>query len=155
MPAAMSAMNIGMKNGRDLARPALAVDVVLLLEALQPADAAAEDDAGRVGVVAVAVVEPGVVHRLHRRGDRVLRVQVGALRFLPLHVLRADRSPSPRRRTAPGNFVASNFVIGAAPDSPSSSARQVVATSLPTGVMAPRPVTTTRRLHYAPTFSFR
>ena len=44
-PAAMSAMNIGMKNGADLALPALAVDVVLLLERLESADAAADDDA--------------------------------------------------------------------------------------------------------------
>ena len=50
-PAAMSAMNIGMKNGLILLTPALAVDVVLLLEALEAADAAADDDAGAVDVV--------------------------------------------------------------------------------------------------------
>jgi hypothetical protein len=44
-----------------------------------------------------------------------------------------------------GNLLASNFVIGAAPERPSINERQVVATSLPTGEMAPTPVTTTRR----------
>ena len=39
----------------------------------------------------------------------------------------------------------SNLVIGPAPDFPSMSARQVVATSLPTGEITPRPVTTTLR----------
>src|SRR3954465_4961584 len=39
---------------------------------------------------------------------------------------------------------ASNLVIGAAPDLPSRSARQVLSTSVPTGVTSPRPVTTTR-----------
>ena len=48
----MSAMNIGMKNGEILLGPALAIDVVLLLEALEPADAAADDDAGALGIVA-------------------------------------------------------------------------------------------------------
>jgi hypothetical protein len=45
-----------------------------------------------------------------------------------------------------GNLLASNFVIGAAPERPSINERQVVATSFPTGDMAPTPVTTTRRL---------
>src|SRR3954465_10174916 len=39
---------------------------------------------------------------------------------------------------------ASNLVIGAPPDLPSSSALQVDSTSVPTGVTSPRPVTTTR-----------
>src|SRR3954465_4846488 len=39
---------------------------------------------------------------------------------------------------------ASNLVIGAPPDFPSSSALQVESTSFPTGVTSPRPVTTTR-----------
>jgi hypothetical protein len=41
-------------------------------------------------------------------------------------------------------LLASNFVIGAAPERPSTNERQVVATSLPTGESAPTPVTTTR-----------
>jgi hypothetical protein len=44
-----------------------------------------------------------------------------------------------------GKLLASNFVIGAAPERPSTSERQVVATSFPTGDSAPTPVTTTRR----------
>jgi hypothetical protein len=47
------------------------------------------------------------------------------------------------KRTA--KFDASNFVIGAPPERPSRSERQVVATSLPTGESAPTPVTTTLR----------
>src|SRR5512132_150847 len=39
---------------------------------------------------------------------------------------------------------ASNFVMGAAPERPASSALQVDSTSFPTGVTSPRPVTTTR-----------
>jgi hypothetical protein len=42
-----------------------------------------------------------------------------------------------------GKLLASNFVIGAAPERPSTNARQLVATSLPTGESAPTPVTTT------------
>src|SRR6185436_8424457 len=44
-----------------------------------------------------------------------------------------------------GKVDESNFVIGAPPDTPAVIARQVAATSLPTGVIAPMPVTTTRR----------
>src|SRR5512133_92574 len=44
-----------------------------------------------------------------------------------------------------GKVVESNLVIGAPPDTPAVIARQVAATSLPTGVIAPIPVTTTRR----------
>src|SRR5947199_10413589 len=40
---------------------------------------------------------------------------------------------------------ASNFVIGPMPDLPCMSANQNSSTVLPTGVSAPRPVTTTRR----------
>ena len=43
----MSEMNIGMKNALILLCAALAVDVVLLLERLEAADAAADDDAER------------------------------------------------------------------------------------------------------------
>src|SRR5919112_3442259 len=42
------------------------------------------------------------------------------------------------------SFWGSNFVIGAAPGVPASSALQVDSTSVPTGVTSPRPVTTTR-----------
>src|SRR6266508_492727 len=45
-----------------------------------------------------------------------------------------------------GNALASKPVIDPMPLRPSSSARQVVGTSLPTGVTAPRPVITTRRV---------
>src|SRR5512144_853594 len=47
-------------------------------------------------------------------------------------------------------FDASNLVIGAAPDFPSSSACQVDSRSFPTGVTSPRPVTTTRRVKLFP-----
>src|SRR4051794_30102060 len=43
-----------------------------------------------------------------------------------------------------GKSETSNCVIGPAPDSPASRASHVVATSLPSGVSAPRPVITTR-----------
>src|SRR6476661_1970562 len=72
---------------RDLPRPAFAIDVVLLLEALQPADAAAEDDAGGIGIVAVSGPELGILHGLDGSRDRVLRVSVGSLGFFSIHVL--------------------------------------------------------------------
>jgi hypothetical protein len=43
-----------------------------------------------------------------------------------------------------GKLLASNFVIGPAPERPAISEFQVVATSFPTGDNAPTPVTTTR-----------
>jgi hypothetical protein len=43
-----------------------------------------------------------------------------------------------------GKVDASNLVIGPPPDTPAVIARQVAATSLPTGVIEPIPVTTTR-----------
>src|SRR4051794_28987452 len=48
------------------------------------------------------------------------------------------------------SFCGSNFVIGAAPGVPASSAVQVDSTSVPTGVTSPRPVTTTRRAKLLP-----
>src|SRR5450759_5411673 len=74
------------EEGADLVRPALAVDIVLLLEALQPADAAANDHSQAIDIVAPAS-QAGVRHRLHGRGDGVLRVRIRPLRFLPLHDL--------------------------------------------------------------------
>src|SRR5512140_674906 len=44
------------------------------------------------------------------------------------------------------NLVVSNCVIGAAPFLPASSADHVASRSLPTGVMRPIPVMTTRRM---------
>jgi len=73
---------------RDFAGAALAVDVVLLLEALETADAAADDDTDSVGVDAVrSVSESGIGHRLSRARDCVLGVLIGPLCFLPLHVV--------------------------------------------------------------------
>ncbi len=82
----MSEMNIGMKNALILLWPALAVDVVLLLERLEAADAAADDDADAIRIVRRAVVESRIGHRLDRRGDRVLGEQVGSLGLFALHV---------------------------------------------------------------------
>ncbi len=89
--------------------------------------------------------QPGVAHRLHGGGHRVLRER--------------DRRASPpcdpctpsgsksftSHAKCTGNAAASNFVIGAAPECPVEDGRHVVATSLPTGVRHPMPVTTTRR----------
>ena len=72
------------EEGADLALPALAVDVVLLLEALEATDTAPDDHPGAIRVEG-ALGEPRVRHRLDGGSDRVLRVRVGALRFLPLH----------------------------------------------------------------------
>ena len=44
---------------------------------------------------------------------------------------RSGRSPSARRRSGPGSPSWSNCVIGPAPDSPATSARQLVSASLP------------------------
>ena len=71
----------------DLARTPLSVNVVLLLETFQAADAAAEDDADAVRIVHPRIGERGIGHRLSRAGDRVLRVSIRSLRFLPIHVL--------------------------------------------------------------------
>src|SRR5690348_5359383 len=71
----------------DLARPALPIYVVLLLEALQSTDAAAEDDTDAIWIILARIGERGIGHRLRRAGQRVLRIRVGALRFLAIHVL--------------------------------------------------------------------
>ena len=84
----MSAMNIGMKNGLILLCAALAIDVVLLLEALQAADAAADDDAGAVGIVPLTRRRsPASVIACTDAAIGVLREEVRALGFLALHVL--------------------------------------------------------------------
>jgi hypothetical protein len=120
---------------------------------LRPSDAAANETPGAVDVVG-AGREPGVGHRLDRGGDRILRVQIRPLGLLPLHRLqRIERLHLTRE--AHGKVEASNFVMADAPTRPPEGKRQVVATSLPTGVMAPRPVTTTPTSHYAPTLVFR
>src|SRR5207253_5796222 len=49
-----------------------------------------------------------------------------------------------------GSCVESNRVIGPAPDCPATRAAQVLATSFPTGVTSPIPVTATRRVTYLP-----
>src|SRR2546427_706469 len=54
-------------------------------------------------------------------------------------------SPFPSRAKCPASFSESNRVIGPAPDSPATRAAQVLATSFPTGVTSPIPVTATRR----------
>src|ERR1019366_5160421 len=69
----------------DLALPPLAVAVVLVPEAAEPADAAPDDDARVVRRISLALPEPRVVHRLHGGGHRVLRVRIRALHFLPVH----------------------------------------------------------------------
>ena len=68
----------------DLAGPSLPIRIMLLLEALQPSDAAADDDAQAIHVVRTAR-ETRVRHRLDGGRDRVLRVRVRALRLFPLH----------------------------------------------------------------------
>src|SRR5688572_26761976 len=74
------------EEGRDLPDSALAVDVVLLLEALEATDAAADDHANAVRVQAVgSVAESCVVHRLACAGNRVLGVVVGPLRLFSVH----------------------------------------------------------------------
>ena len=56
------------EEGRDLARPALAIDVVLLLEALEAADAAADDDARCARDRSrCPSSRPASLHRLHAR----------------------------------------------------------------------------------------
>ena len=57
----------------------------------------------------------------------------------------AGSKPLTSQAKRTGKVEASKCVMAAAPDRPSTRARQVVATSLPTGVMAPSPVTTTLR----------
>ena len=71
----------------DLARPALAIDVVLLLEALEATDAAAEDHADAIRIVHGRIGECRVGHCLCRAGQGVLCVGVSTLGFLPIHVL--------------------------------------------------------------------
>src|SRR5262249_41380871 len=60
-----------------------------------------------------------------------------------------------KSRTSPamrvGNVEASKCVIGPMPLLPAVMFAQAVATSLPSGLMTPRPVTTTRRLLMCPT----
>ena len=140
---------------RDLARPALPVDVVLLLEALEAADAAADDHAGRS---AGRTARPAGRHPPWPAPLPPSRTaSTGRCASLPCGPCRPSGSnPFTSHANRTGKFVASNL----RDSSPRPRRRRAVhATSsprrCPTGEMAPRPVTTTRRRITQPTFSFR
>src|SRR3954451_21519138 len=61
-----------------------------------------------------------------------------------IHAAASKSLTSPAQRAAYG--VGSNFVMTSSPDWPLSRAAQAVSLSLPTGLITPRPVTTTRRV---------
>src|SRR4029077_7244571 len=73
------------EEGRDFPYTAFPVDVVLLFEALEPANAAADYDADAIWVHTVPLNEAGVGHRLPGRRDGVLCILIRALRFLSIH----------------------------------------------------------------------
>ena len=77
----------GTKNGEILRRPPCSVVRVRLLDHRQAADPGADAHADALHVARVAV-EPGVLHRLHRRDEAVVDERVVAARFLAGQVLR-------------------------------------------------------------------
>ena len=60
-----------------------------------------------------------------------------------IHALASKSCTSPAALASYGSV--SKYVIGARPDTPFTRLDQAVATSFPTGLMTPSPVTTTRR----------
>src|SRR6516225_7888799 len=74
------------EEGRDLARPALHVGRVRLLDQRQPTDARADAHADAIHVAFVAF-EGGVLDRIHRRNEAVVNESVVAAGFLAREVL--------------------------------------------------------------------
>ena len=72
----------------------------VVLEGLHPADAAADDDAGALRVGERCLRSPACVTAWWAAAEGELGEEVVAPGFLPVHVLAAGRTPSPRRRTA-------------------------------------------------------
>jgi len=71
---------------RDLPRSALAIDVMLLLEASQPSDPASDNDADTIGIQSVRLGQAGVFHCLVGCTNRVLCELVSPFGFFPIHV---------------------------------------------------------------------
>ena len=98
----------------------------------------------------VAVVgrrpDAGVAKRLLGRGEREAVRAVGELAAACGRRSSSSRKSFTSAAMCTGKPLASNRLIGAPPLRPASSASQVVATSLPTGVTRPMPVIATRRL---------
>ncbi len=138
----------------DLSDSALPVDVVLLLEALQSADAATDDDADAIRVHPVPLDKVRVGHGLARRGNRVLRVLVRSLRFLPIHVVERIEAfhfsgePNGKLRCVElGDWRGSRLPFYQGPPG-----RRHIVTD---GGNHPHASDDDSSLHYAPTFWFR
>ena len=126
----------------------LAQRVAAVLEGLQAAHRGR--DRGADPVALLLDLEPGVLLRLPRRHDDHLREAIHPPYLFELdperrlEVLRLARE---RNRVAGG----SNAAIGPAAGLPARRFSQLERTSLPNGVTAPSPVTTTLRRPLAPT----
>ena len=127
---------------RDPARSALQHRLDAALQAGDAADARADYDAGPLGAPAY-LSDPRLSDRLIGRGDGEVDEAVGSTRQL-----RPTAATASKPRTSPAMreawWPASNWLIEAMPDRPSTKPAQDVATSSPSGLTAPMPVTTTR-----------
>ena len=133
----------GDQERRHAVRALLAHQQDLLGQGADPADARPDDDAGPLGQLAFQPAgQAGLVHRLARRHERELDVAVGAALLLAVEDDGSKSLTSAAIRVVRRD--GSNWVMGPTPDLPAIRPAQVDGTSLPSGVMAPMPVTTTR-----------
>ncbi len=133
-------ISIGMVCGLTRRGPGLAVDVPLAEQGERATDAGGDADrrAARGSTSGV----PASAHASRAAIERELLGAVELARLDPVeHVSRVDRHAT--RRTCTGSSDAHSSVRERTPERPASSPSQVDATSPPTGVVAPRPVTTT------------
>jgi len=129
----MSGMNIGTKKGETRLVLGDVTRCAVVLVRLHPADAATDDDAGALGRGELPF-QTGLRDRLVRRGERELvRTDLSAAPPC-VSIYRSGSNPLTSQAKRTDSFCGSNFVIGAAPGVPASSAVQVDSTSVPTGV---------------------
>ena len=144
VPAIMLMIEPGTKNGDTRRGPRFMQLAVVLLDHRQTADARA-DDATDAIAIGVGDLEPAVLQRFGRGRDTVVNEDVEPPRFLGRHYGRDVEALDLAGDPAVAGRMESKRVIGPMPERPASSAAHALGTSLPTGQMTPRPVTTTRR----------
>ena len=135
--------DVGEEPRRDPRVPPLAKHVVLFHHADDATDRRADEDSGPGGV---DPLDAGVRPCLARRRDGEHDVALEPARVLRARRRTPARSPSPRTRSAPGSR--SRRTRGSSPlrSAPRRRRSHVDCASSPSGVTAPRPVTTTRRM---------
>ena len=145
LPADALAISIGMASGLTRRDPFSFWTSQLAEQGVQAADAGGDGHAEPVAVDRVVLLqaEAGVAPGLHRRDHAPAGPSGPGAGPRPGP---APRSGRPRRAAAilTGKVVGPVGLDARTPDRPASSASQVLATSPPSGVVAPIPVTTTR-----------